>query len=48
MAVGIFGPLFGVELANEEIKCRNKGDDYCEFILKAKDGLPLVRKSAPF
>jgi len=45
MAAGIFGPLFGVEIVSEEAKCRNLGDAYCEFVLKAKDGLPLVRKS---
>lgn len=44
MAVGIFGPLFDVEMTGEETKCRNAGSDYCEFVLKAKDGQPLVRQ----
>jgi len=43
LAAGIFGPLFDVDIVGEEPKCRNAGDDYCEFILKAKDGRPLVR-----
>jgi len=42
MAVGIFGPLFDVDMVSEETKCRNAGDDLCEFVLKAKDGQPLV------
>jgi predicted hydrocarbon binding protein len=47
MAVGIFGSLFNAELESEETKCRHLGDDFCEFTLKAKDGLPLVRSSLP-
>jgi len=43
MAVGIFGPLFGLELVCEETMCRHRGDVYCEFVLKAKDGGLLVR-----
>ena len=43
LAVGIFGPLFGLELVGEETKCRHRGDEYCEFVLKARDAGPLVR-----
>jgi len=43
MADGIFGPLFGVDVISEETKCRNLGGDRCEFVIRAKDGKPLVR-----
>ena len=43
MAVGIFGPLFGLEVVGEETKCRHLEDDFCEFVIRAKDGRPLVR-----
>lgn len=42
MGVGIFGPLFEVEMLGEETRCRNAGNTYCEFAFKAKDGRPLV------
>lgn len=34
LAVGSFGALTGKELACEEVKCRLKGSDVCEFVLK--------------
>jgi predicted hydrocarbon binding protein len=37
MAVGIFSGLFDKELVGEETLCRQKGDDHCEFVLRAKD-----------
>ena len=41
MAVGIFSTLFNKELACEETKCRQKGNEECEFVLSAKDNAPL-------
>jgi len=43
MAAGIFGPLFGVDIESEETKCRNLRGDHCEFVIRARDGQPLVR-----
>jgi predicted hydrocarbon binding protein len=37
MAVGIFGGLFDKDLEGEETLCRQKGDNHCEFVLRAKD-----------
>jgi predicted hydrocarbon binding protein len=41
MAAGIFSALFNRELVSEETKCRQRGDELCEFTLTAKDGRPL-------
>jgi predicted hydrocarbon binding protein len=43
LSVGIFSSLFGKELVCEETKCRQKGDQQCEFVLTAKDKKPLIR-----
>jgi len=37
MAVGVFGALFDKDLVGEETLCRQKGNEHCEFVLKAKD-----------
>jgi predicted hydrocarbon binding protein len=41
MAVGIFSALFGKELVGEETLCRQKGNEHCEFVLRAKDNQRL-------
>jgi len=42
LAVGSFGEAFGRDLSCDEVKCRLKGRDACEFVLSAKDGKPLA------
>jgi predicted hydrocarbon binding protein len=37
MAVGLFGALFNKDLVGEETLCRQKGNEHCEFVLKAKN-----------
>ena len=44
LAVGSFGEAFGKELTCEEIRCRLKRSNECEFVLRAKDGQPLVQQ----
>jgi predicted hydrocarbon binding protein len=41
MAVGIFSTLFNKELVCEETKCRQEGNEECEFVLRAKGNVPL-------
>jgi len=41
MAVGIFSALFDKNLVGEEILCRHKGNEHCEFVLMAKDNQRL-------
>jgi len=42
MAVGLAEGVFGRTMIGEETRCMQKGDAACEFVIRAKDGQPLV------
>lgn len=42
LAAGSFGEAFRKQVVCEEIRCRFRGDDECEFVIRANDGKPLA------